>query len=670
MDVRKGIGAAIGAASLLLACGLACGQPVQDVARTVNNTEEFGFKPTDTGISVGEHAIVITSNHGVILYDKAGNRLDRRPLDDPANPFPFFRVADGTITPPEIAISRWFDPRSDYDPTHNRQWMTYSETNADPQTTNDDDISAFHVAVAKHPSEFPPLEPTLDTFDPTHWWYFTGRNDLDPTTPIGNAGAAFDMAFQNMKRYLDPPSATLEFHKPFPPTGTVFPPQRSALFDLPIIATDEQAMYVTAFGTDNDGSVSFAFQNIFIIPIEFNDGIPRSMRDGDRPGEGLITSLRLRDLPADPTVIEYEPDFHRRHYPVQEPFGQVDNCQLFVSVAIGEEAGEQDAVRLAGLWFDENAQPDPRWYYTQHIEDDSMTTQEYPLLDVGVGAGLEFFYANDNYEPETPDGSFNPRAGGAFISSAVLTKDTQGNDRVFVTHAVAPSDGASTPKPEDGYAVQWYVIDPNLSNFRVIQSPPVWNPQLVASGRIETNGTTTGDCLYPSIGVTRQGVAYIEYTFTSQQTWPQIRRVRLNSSYTAPVSNVLVQAGPVNYSYEDEATAPMGDPNDAWADFSDMQHDPFLCKFWSVHTLVHDPGVPSGTVDVGEQRDIWLFENRYTTFCFTPDMNGNGMVESEDATLYNNYYARQDERADADASGEVDVLDMAIFLDAFTAGVP
>lgn len=658
MDVRKGIGAA----SILLACGLAFGQAVQDVARTPNNTEEFGFKPTDTGVSVGEQAIVITSNHGVILYDKVGNRLDWRPLDDPLRPFPFFRVGDGILDPGDEAISRWFDPRSDYDPTHNRQWMTYSETNGDPDTTQDDDISPFHVAVNKHPSSFPPLEPSLDTFDSTHWWYFTGMNDSNPSTPIGNGGAAFDMADTSMARYLDGGP-----HLPFPASGTPF--GDSALFDLPIIAIDERAVYVTAFGRFDGGqATAVTFSNIFVIPIEFNDGTAKSMLDGDRPDEDLITSLRLRDLPADPAVIEHEPDFHRRHYPVQEPFAQVENCQLFVSVAEADP-GQQNAVRLAGLWFDEDALPDPRWYYTQHIEDDSMTTQQYPLLDVNVGAGLEFFYGNLNYEPTTPDAAFNPRATSGFISSAVLAKDAQGNDRVFVTHAVAPSDGGTTPAAEDRYVVQWYVIDPNLSNFRVVQNPPIWDPQLIASGRIETDGTVAGDCISPSIGVTRQGVAYIEYTFTNMQTWPEIRRVRLNASYTAPISNVLVKAGPVNYSYEDDPGATI-DPSDAWADFSDMQHDPFLCKFWAVHTLVHDPGVPAGTVDVGEQRDIWLFENRYTSICFTPDMNGNGMVESGDAIMYNNLYDQQDERADADANGEVDVVDMAIFLDAFTAGVP
>ncbi|UYV13539.1 MAG: hypothetical protein NCW75_04460 [Phycisphaera sp.] len=51
-------------------------------------------------------------------------------------------------------------------------------------------------------------------------------------------------------------------------------------------------------------------------------------------------------------------------------------------------------------------------------------------------------------------------------------------------------------------------------------------------------------------------------------------------------------------------------------------------------------------------------------------MNGNSMVESGDALLFNNYYATQDDRADADANGDVDINDMAIFLDAYTAGVP
>jgi hypothetical protein len=190
--------------------------------------------------------------------------------------------------------------------------------------------------------------------------------------------------------------------------------------------------------------------------------------------------------------------------------------------------------------------------------------------------------------------------------------------------------------------VQWYVIDPDLSNFQTV--PSTWQPSIIARGRI---GGENEHCFHPTIGVTRQGTAYIEYTYSSATVDPEVRRVRLNSSYTGTVSGsqVVLEPGPA---------LPYVEAENRWADFADMQHAPVLCKLWSAHTLVHDPMIvplPSST----KKRDIWLFELPYN--CFSPDLNANGMVESGDAMLFNDYYAQQDPRADADASGEVDAVD-------------
>lgn len=432
--------------------------------------------------------------------------------------------------------------------------------------------------------------------------------------------------------------------------------------DLPTFAIDERAAYITAYGNDHDGTTSFSFQAIFILPITF-DGGASSMLDGDRPDEADdLLVLRPRDLPPDPAVVEYEPDPYIRQYAVQEPFlyEEVENAQLFVSISEASSL-KQDRIRVAGLWFDENAQPNPRWFYTQHIENNAG--KNYPLLDVSVGTPLEFHYGG-TYQVTTPDSSFNPSTPGGFISSAVLAKDAEGDVRLFVTHYARP---AGTSGAEDRVVVQWYVIDPDLGNFRVIQNPPVWNPTLITGGRIETDGTDDGDCYYPSIGVTRQGVAYIEYTFSNNETWPQIRRVKLTSDYSAVDTNVLLKAGPINRSYEDDVTTLPADLNDSWADFSDMQHDPFLCKFWSVHTLVHEPTEepdPTSPVDM-DQRDVWLFENRYTTFCFSTDLNQSGTVDAADLALFTDYYHSRDMRADTNADEVVDVIDMLYFLDEY-----
>lgn len=484
-----------------------------------------------------------------------------------------------------------------------------------------------------NPNEF-------DSFTGDDWWFFTGR----PNGPTGNAGPAFNMQDTEMKRYPDGGP-----HNPFPSDSSATP-ARFSLFDLPIIAVDETSLYVSAFGIDSEGETSFNFSNIFIIPIEFDDGSgPKSMRDGDRPDESLITSIRLRDM--DDTLPQYEKDFHVQHYPVQEPepFEELENAQFFITID-GDTTTLQQKVRLAGLWFDASA-PEPAdhsWRYTQHL---NLTSLE--LQDIDMGSGLRFWSSSKGYQVQTPDPDFHPATVTAFISSAVLTKDTQGEFRVFAAHHVYVDDGAGVV---EGVAVQWYVIDPDLDNFRVVQDPPTWNPTLVASGRITTNGTTAGDCYHPVIGVTPQGAAIIEYTFSNGDTWPQVRRAALGNTYTSVASNTTVRQGPVNYSYTPS--------NGRWADYSDMQLDPSGCRLWSVHTLVHNPGgQPPVTITITDKRDVWLIE--IPGNCQNANLNFDEFVDLLDLSLFYGLYAAGARRVDMDTDGRIDSADEALFLNAY-----
>lgn len=626
-----------------LAVASACGllvpvihAQVPRVARSHDPSAEFGTKATDAAISVGNAAIVITSNHGMTMLSKTGSILDDRLVGaSGTDPWPFMRVGIGTATP---ARSRFFDGRTDYGPVQNRQWISYSEENE--SGTGDNNISPLHLAVSKDPGSFP-SGGTLNTFDDSHWWYFTGRH---PNS--GNGGAAFRMWDISMDRYEDAGD-----HNPFPD-----PSLGTGLFDLPIIAIDEQAIYVTAFGFDVPplGGFPFTFSNLFVIPLywDFDEfGVPQSsILDGDRPDEDDFLSMRFDDIEA--KLFESAPDTHRRQYPVQEPLEQYDNTQLFVSVSVA--AGpEQDSIRLGGMWYDEVSDPqNPRWRYSQRLDiGGSSPTGDLEDMVINQTGGFDFFYAGAT---ATAPG-FTISTAGSFISSAVLCEDNQGNPRVFVTHHCNPSDEAPTPAGLDRMVVQWYVIDPDLANFQTV--PSTWQPSIIARGRL---GAEDEHYYHPTIGVTKLGTAYLEYTYSDATVGPEVRRAQLNSTYTALVSGseTVLEPGP---------GIPYILTGGSWADFADMQHDPVLCKLWSAHTLVHDPMVtpmPSST----DRRDIWLFELPYN--CFTPDMNGNSMVESGDALLFNNYYATQDDRADADANGDVDIHDMAIFLDAYTAGVP
>ncbi|MEQ8844030.1 MAG: hypothetical protein RIB58_04170 [Phycisphaerales bacterium] len=628
-------------AALAAAAGAAA--QVEEVARIADDDDEFGLKSTDAAVSVGEEAIVVTTNHGLTLLNKSGTILDQFKMTDSG--FPFIRVDTDAGT---VAPSRWFDGRTDYDAANDRQWISYSEQNAESGTSFDDDISAFHLAVSRDMSG----SNVLDKLDSTDWWFFTGR-----TGAAGNGDIAFDFADPSMERYPDGTE-----HNPFPDQGTTTGPV--ALLDLPIIAIDDEYVYVTAFGKDADVidpgppvvyDTPYTFQAHFIIPIEFDDGgTTRSMLNGYKPDESDIVVLRPRDLPE--TEPEYERDFQNRHYPVQEPFEQEDNAQFFIS--LDRSSGEKDAIRLAGLWLDSSESP-AQWRYTQHIIP-AGSPGAGDLADMTVDTGLEFFTERDGYQIETPDtrtgDTFNPAVTSPFFSSAVLVKDANNDARIFATHHVFTQD---TSGNVDGSHVQWYVIDPNLTDFRKVQDPATWEPEIVSMGRISDDGTNDGDCYFPSIGVTKQGVAYVEYTFSNSTTWPEVRRVQLTNSYSGviPTSNVAVVPGPDNLAYTPG--------NDKWADFSDMQADPFTCDLWSVHTLVHDDGSnPSSVTDI-DRRDVWLIENDIS--CNNANLNGDSQVDLYDMTEFTDFFATGARRVDMDTDGDTDSTDAALYQAAYDA---
>lgn len=146
-------------AAMLVAASGAAAQ-VEVVARTTDDDDEFGGKPGDISVSVGEDVLVVTSNHGVTMLNRSGTILDEHKLDDAG--FPFIRIGSGSGT---IAPSRWFDPRTVYDPEHNRQWMLYSEQYFEVGTSRLDDISPLHLAVSRDMSG----SNVLDEFDELDW---------------------------------------------------------------------------------------------------------------------------------------------------------------------------------------------------------------------------------------------------------------------------------------------------------------------------------------------------------------------------------------------------------------------------------------------------------------------------------------------------------------------
>lgn len=165
---------------------------------------------------------------------------------------------------------------------------------------------------------------------------------------------------------------------------------------------------------------------------------------------------------------------------------------------------------------------------------------------------------------------------------------------------------------------------------------------------------TEGDRYHPVIGVTQQGVAYIEYTYSSSTVWPEVRRVTLNSSYDGIVLNseTTVKMGPSNY-YDGAL--------DGWADFADMQADPVTgCAFWSTHTLAH-----AADTSVNDRRDAWLFQTLFN--CGNSNLNFDDGTDLYDMAMFNDLYLQGARRVDMNVDGTTDSTDAILYQNAYDA---
>jgi hypothetical protein len=422
------------------------------------------------------------------------------------------------------------------------------------------------------------------------------------------------------------------------------------------MAVDEQAAYITMNGFDAVGPKNF--NAILIIPTSHGTtSNPLSILDGDKPAGSDLVFLRNPDLPVE--------DFHARHYTVQEPFEQMANAQFILSLNPNGEGGNPaNSIRLAGLWFNDSppSPESPRWEYSQRVRVKTGTTDlEFDPMEVDTN--FEYMGGTD-YQPLTPDtGSLSPprdafrpavSAAISFFPSAVLVKINNNDWRIFAVHHVRPVDDPFT-EVQDQWVIQWYVIDPHLDKFRAVNASGTtpsteWKPDIVAMGRLDT----AGDRYHPVIGVTQQGVAYIEYTYSSATVWPQVRRVTLNSSYDGivPNSETTVKMGPSNY-YDGTL--------DGWADFADMQADPVTgCAFWSTHTLVH-----AADTTVNDKRDVWLFQSLFN--CGNANLNFDEGTDLYDMAMFNSLYGTGARRVDMNVDGTTDVTDAILYQSAYDA---
>jgi hypothetical protein len=624
---------------LLGLCGLVLGQSQGQLAYDVDDADFWFHQSTAPSLAVGGLAAVVAGSHGLVLFDKAGNMEDSKLWTGnlPVSGYPFVPAYDGTLR-------SLVHPRAEYDPISGRLWMLYSENYDVAPETEWKCVQLLHMAVSGDPAGYP-TPGTLDSLSNDHWWYYTGNEDVSTE---GNGGEAFDFNSGAINSFTSNPLYE----------GNHRPTEDTVRF--PSVGFDERAVIMAFSGhglcaTDDDD----AFQQfIYIIPREREDamGNPLKFIDGERPLEDDFISIRMMGEP----LIE---DVSVKAYVVQEPYEQYDNVTLMVSTDGTDSGTLQDSVRVKGLFFEEGpGGVGGKWQVRQRLRD---LSPGWEVLDMDLSSyGLEFFRPDANpmppAQPDFPEAfGFTPTVEEDMFTSAVLTKDASGNPRVFAVHAVLPDDG--TGSPEDYWVVQWYVIDPHLTDGSTdvfhdaaIESED-WRPTIVEAGRIEVEG---GHCYHPVLGVSTGGLMTIEYTYSALGVPQEIRRQRFDASHTPIGSATTLRTGPSQ-----------GHQGPRWALWGDLQFDPNpatgpgACNWlWSTHTLVDEDATSSSTI-----RDVWLFRKASTPFCFQTDLNQNGFTDLADMALYTDYYAAGDPRADTDADGQVDAIDMLNYVDAYDA---
>jgi hypothetical protein len=591
-------------------------------------------------IGVSETYAVVFGSHEMLLYDKATpitatNWLDRgywTSFGYGTHQFkPFYTDPVGLFK----AFLTY--PRADYDPMSNTVWMVASEARTPtfsgtprPEVQNAlcEVEYVLHLSTTvenAHVTTFMDCDDIAAT-PPNCWHYLTGSNAIVVSDPfiqrysLGGSHNVFDDAPQHLS-----------------------------------LAFDERAVMVAAMNptecvVQGEGNPDRRGQCVLILEREL-DGGTSSYHTNGSPTPDDMTMVRFDDLPF--------PDATVHALAVQEPYDheklepEFENMTLFITTdgaAYGAGTpGVIRGVRLRGLFWDSSIN---EWRMRQALKEFPAMSGDYVPKDAPFDPALELgavFGASPPFLPEAPAG-FEPLNDNEMFTSAVLAEDWAGNNRVFAAHAGVVTFG-SGQSFDNRWVVQWYVIDPDLANFHNPAALDTWTPTVVAAGRIIDDGASpepnAGDCYLPTIGVSRCGQVYVEYTFSNATTQPQIRRATLNFAYDDVLATALVQSGPSN-GYQSFP--------DRWALYPDMQADPLSNRFWSAHTL---------TGSTSNDRDAWLFKQSY--LCFQTDMNRDGAVDAADMMMFTDYYTAGDMRADTDADEIVDAIDMLNFVDAYDA---
>jgi hypothetical protein len=424
--------------------------------------------------------------------------------------------------------------------------------------------------------------------------------------------------------------------------------------DHPAISFDADYMYLVVNDLWEDFSTATAKSagGIVVFP-RTHDGGTKSILNGERPADSDLAGIELEKLaPLFPNDDKYF------HYPVQEPFEDVEEGQFFIVTAKGARYGDPTISYLgAGYWDDVHDQIRLGGLY----RNTASGQWEYIFRDLDLDLS-DYFYnpgmpvSGTGALPATPDSGWKIGTLSSKFDSGSLARDTNGVLKIFAAHHVVAADTSGQPiEPVDRHQFRYYVIDPDLANF----PGSSWDPQIEVAGAAPTGGVANAETYEGAIAVNEDGIAYITFTRsgTGSSGWPSLVRARLSNNYTSVLFEQSGQAGP-QQAYVDGTSL----PRELGTDYCDMQPD-YDCGFWAVGTIAafadDEPEPPTTT----SARAIWL--TRIFACNGFAEMNGDGVVDEADLALYLQYHAVDDPRVDMNRSGTITTADYAIYSDAY-----
>lgn len=391
--------------------------------------------------------------------------------------------------------------------------------------------------------------------------------------------------------------------------------------DFPNIAVDDDWLYITAWTVTDFDPELVVESPVWIINKQ------ELMDDEAAP----YTTLYERLVTFAPFVFE---PYNHRATPAPVVRLNPDEAPLFF---LGVDPGNPESVFYPNN--DEQSDLTTVWddiviHAISVVDGTTVERENFTLNLTGYDANLDYRIPS-NATTTQPSNGTPLRVNSARFWSTPVYRD----DYIWATHHVRNVDTGD-------HESRWYRIKMNG------WPDSIYDPELEDWGTIAPVPESGNETIFPSVSVNFWWDMLVAYH-------------EVGSTQKLGVRGMLLPWG-LSETYDwiknDDLgllTAAIGNPGRIrWGDYSGTESDPAdWCTYWTYHMWAQD-----GTTN---RWKTWLSRNYMTELCsqeFGPDYSRDGIVDVEDAALFEELYASEDIRADFNRDRTVDSLDFAAFL--------